>query len=371
MTPALRNELTKLAAWTSLGLWFLGYRRAALGMGAAALVGRAWPLKMDSFSGRSVVITGGSRGLGLALAEEFVKEGAWVSILARDEDELRRAKNQLAVFGGRPVSAWICDVTDGKQVRDTLEKICRQRGGVDVLVNNAGSITAGPFASMEEEDFEAQVKIHLGAAVHSLRAILPIFSRQGQGGRIVNICSLGGKFGVPHMAPYCASKFALSGFAQSVGPELLQQDITMTTVYPGLMRTGSAIQAVFKGNHEKEFAWFAMGANMPGLSITARSAARQILCATREGRSEVVLSPAAKLGVFAHARFPELFQVLMSWVNRTMPRETSTKRKTGALSRRWLDQRFWSGPFTKEMDRSGSRYNEDPKEDAAFNMNLH
>src|SRR5204862_4688180 len=134
-----------------------------------------------------------------------------------------------------------------------------------VLINNAGVITVGPFEDFSKADFDEAMAIHFWAALYTLKAALPHMRKAG-GGRVVNISSIGGKVGVPHLAAYCASKFALTGFSQSIRAELAKDNIRVTTVAPGLMRTGSHVNAKFKGNHAAEFAWFSVSSGTPLIS---------------------------------------------------------------------------------------------------------
>src|SRR5690606_32592462 len=141
-----------------------------------------------------------------------------------------------------------------------------------------------------------------------------------KGGQIVNISSIGGKMPVPHLSAYCASKFALAGFSQTVAAELAREGIKVTTVFPALMRTGSAVQAVFKGDHEREYEWFAAASAVPGLTISAEKAARQILAAVKRGDSEITLSLPAKFASFFFRNFPALFTFVNGLVAAALPR---------------------------------------------------
>jgi short-subunit dehydrogenase len=368
MNRGLRNEISFLAGLGALALLLSGKRKLAATVGTCALMARVLPaLKPYSFRHRSVVITGGSRGLGLALAGQFVEAGARVALLARDAVELDRARVYLEKESDAEVCALVCDINIPDQLNSAFEKIEAEFGTIDVLINNAGSVSAGPFEATNEKDFEAQMNLHLFAILSATRLILPRFRKNG-GGRIVNISSLGGKMSVPHMAPYCTSKFALAGFSQGISAELRKDKVFVTTVYPGLMRTGSPIQAVFKGDQEKEFAWFAISDSMPGLSISANRAAHQILKGVSEGRSEVIITLPAKVGIFIHDNFPELFIFSMSLINRLLPQGVSQERKTGALSRSWLDRQAWARPFRWIRENAQLRFNEEEKFDAEFNM---
>jgi NAD(P)-dependent dehydrogenase (short-subunit alcohol dehydrogenase family) len=291
---------------------------AAAGVGGA-LVARAlvnqWR-KFD-FPGKTVLITGGSRGLGLVLAREFAREGARVSICARDPEELERARRDL-VARGAEVFAFPCDVTDRAQVQEWVKLSADRFGSVDVLVNNAGIIQVGPVEVMTLADFEEAMRVHFWGPLYATIAALPEMRRRGEG-RIVNVTSIGGKIGVPHLVPYCASKFALVGLSESLRAELQKDGILVTTVCPGLMRTGSPRNAVFKGRHRAEYAWFSISDSLPVTSMMAERAARQIVAACRRGEAEVILSTQAVVAIRFRQLFPELFADLGGLVNMLLP----------------------------------------------------
>src|SRR5205085_11782954 len=136
---------------------------------------------------------------------------------------------------------------------------------------------------------EEVMKVHFWAPLHTTLAALPEM-RQRRDGRIVNISSIGGKVSVPHLLPYSASKFALTGWSEGLRSELLKDGIYVTTVCPGLMRTGSPRNALFKGKNEAEYAWFSISDALPIVSMSAKRAAQQIVDAAARGAAEVVLS---------------------------------------------------------------------------------
>ena len=137
---------------------------------------------------------------------------------------------------------------------------------------------------MKREDFKDAFDIHFWAPFN---VTLPLYltCRKAVIARIVNIASFGGKVAVPHLAPYCVSKFALIGLSDALRAELFSKHISVTTVAPGLLRTGSHKNAFFKGQHRKEFAWFSLGASNPIVSMDADRAAGQILEAVRSRRA--------------------------------------------------------------------------------------
>jgi NAD(P)-dependent dehydrogenase (short-subunit alcohol dehydrogenase family) len=293
----------------------------ALGVGGlcALYAARAAIRKWTEYdlSGKTVLITGGSRGLGLVLAREFVREGANVVICARDRAELQRAAIELAYLGG-PALAIPCNLTDQSQVQMLVRTTQEHFGKVDVLVNNAGMINVGPIDVMTVEDYEEAMETNYWGSLYTILAVLPDMRLRGEG-RIVNISSIGGKISVPHLLPYSASKFALTGLSEGLRSELKKDGITVTTVFPGLMRTGSPRNATFKGQHRAEYAWFSISDALPLTSMSAERAARRIVTACKRGEASVVLSIQAKLATLLHALFPGVTTDMLAQVNRLLP----------------------------------------------------
>ncbi|HZZ58222.1 MAG TPA: SDR family oxidoreductase [Opitutaceae bacterium] len=359
MNRGMRRELAGVAALGAAAMLLCGRRKSAGVLGLAFAGLRWWPDPGESFAGQSVVITGGSRGLGLALAEAFLLEGAKVALLARDEPELERARALLIERTGHHPITVPCDVTDRAGLATVLPRVSRAFGRVDILVNNAGAMVVGPFDRTRRADFESLMDIHVHAVVSATQAVMPVFRRQG-GGRIVNICSVGGKIAVPHLSAYCAAKFALAGLSETMAAELAGRRIQVTTVFPGLMRTGSAIHAETFGQPEKEFTWFALGAILPGLSVSAEGAARRILNAVRYGDTEVVFPSSAKLAVFARTHYPELFAFVCRRAAKYFPAARAGLRSSGAASAAALDRRFWFKPIRILAERAERRWNQQP-----------
>ena len=289
----------------------------ALTVGTALLARGLRALRAMDFRGRSVVITGGSRGLGLQIARALGAEGARLTIGARDQDELDRAHDDLA-SRGVDVDVVRCDVTRRDEAERLIKAAVGRTGSIDVLINNAGVIQVGPLEHMKLTDFEEAMAVHFWGPLYTMLAAIPEMRRRG-GGRIVNVSSIGGKIGVPHLVPYCASKFALVGLSDSVRGEVARDGIYVTTVCPGLMRTGSPFNAWFKGRHREEFAWFTISDSLPVASIAAERAAAQIVDACRHGDSELVISFPAKLAVVANAMMPESVALATRIANRVLP----------------------------------------------------
>lgn len=273
--------------------------------------------RREGFRDASVLITGGSRGLGLEMARVFVKEGARVTIMARSEDELEAARQEL-LSRGADIATIQCDLTDPREIHSAIARVLELRGRVDVLVNNAGIIQVGPEENMNLRDYENAMKIHAWAPLHLIRALAPRMKKQG-GGRIVNITSIGGLVSVPHLLPYDMSKFALVGLSDGMRAELAKDGISVTTIAPGLMRTGSHIRAQMKGQHEKEFAWFAASAAFPLISMNSARAARLIVEACKDKRSRVILGWQARTLHTVNALFPGALSAAMRLVVRALP----------------------------------------------------
>lgn len=302
---------------TKAVLWGL----ASLGAWAAAKALLAQKRKID-FRNKTVIITGGSRGLGIELARLLAQEGANLAICARDQDELDRAQAELQQYGGF-VYTQVCNITDKNQVDHFVENVRQAIGPVDVLINNAGVITVTPYEHATEDDFRESMDTNFWAAYYMINAVLPPMLARNKGaagrGRIVNVASFGGKVAVPHLLTYSTSKFALVGYSEGLRAELLKDGIYVTTICPGLIRTGSPRHAIFKGQSEKEYAAFKIGDSIPFFTINSTECAREIIDACRSGEAERIITLPAKVGAILQGAAPNLVSELMAIVNETLP----------------------------------------------------
>ena len=288
----------------------------AVGAIAYALVPR--PIRRNQV----VVITGGSRGLGLALAERYARAGARLVLAARDQQELARARRSLlernAVRSPDDVLLIPADLTDASQAANLIDHAIAHFGRIDILINNAGIIEVGPVENQPLAAYHRAMAINFFGALNTTHAALPhLLARPKHLGdaAIVNIASIGGKFAMPHLLPYTASKFALVGFSQGLHAELRQKGIRVTTVCPGLMRTGGEVNAKYHGSVKKEENWFKFAATTPGLSVSATHAASRIFYAVNAGRAEITISPQAWLAARFTGLAPETSQQLAGLVN--------------------------------------------------------
>ncbi len=300
----------------------------AVTVAGLALLGYAYrKLRHDPhfFAGKVVLVSGGSRGLGLEVARQLRREGATIALLARDPEELARAEADLLTkHGAGEVMTIACDLSKREDIKAAVATVTGRFGRLDVLINNAGTIQVGPLANLTPEDFEETMQLHFWGNFHLIWEALPSL-RGRRGARIVNVASIGGKIAIPHLAPYSASKFALVGLSNALGVELARESVRVTTVAPGLLRTGSHVNAKFKGQHAKEFDWFATSDNVPGFSVSVEYAARKIVEACRRGQPSLTFPPQMRAAEIAQAVFPNLTAHVLALANRFVLPKPSTR----------------------------------------------
>ncbi|MFN8389402.1 MAG: SDR family oxidoreductase [Bdellovibrionota bacterium] len=306
--------------------------------------------RMD-LNGRAALITGGSRGLGLLIAREFLKRGCKVLICARSQDELDRAIDTLYAFG--EAYAFVADITREEDCRLLFERAVALFGTVDILVNNAGAILSGPFETMKAEDYRTLLETHFWGPYRMVELVLPTM-RKLRRGRIVNISSIGGKLAVPHLLPYSVSKFALQGYSEGLRAEVMQDGIYVTTVCPSLMRTGSQLNALFKGEHRTEYSIFKTMSAFPGFSIAADRAAKRIVRAAEYGEGTVLVGAAAKVAESMHAAAPSTVDALFRVAAKMLPRSSNSVARRGRDIRIPRVAQFLS----RSIDSAAKDYNE-------------
>ncbi|MBN8823474.1 MULTISPECIES: SDR family oxidoreductase [unclassified Spirosoma] len=334
-------------------LWGL----AGVGAWVALKSGLARQRKID-FQGKTVVITGGSRGLGLEMARILAQEGANLALCARNPAELDDARNELLAYGGR-VYTQTCDLTDKRQIEDFIEDVRQALGPVDVLINNAGTILVTPFEHSTEADLRESMDTNFWSAFHTINAVLP-HMRPRKAGRIVNVTSFGGKVSIPHLLTYSASKFAFVGYSEGIRPELQKEGIYVTTICPGLIRTGSPRNAYFKGQNEKEYAAFKIAGSLPFFTIDSAECAREIIEACRYGEAERIIGLPAKIGASVQGLAPNLLAEVMGVVARLLPNPGGIAEEAikGKYSETPLSESF----LTTLTDQAALRNNERAEE---------
>jgi short-subunit dehydrogenase len=269
-----------------------------------------------------VLITGSSRGLGLALAERYARAGAKLILTSRDHDELILARSTLitrhAIQNPEDVLLIPADLTDAAQATSLIERSIDHFGRIDILINNAGIIEVGPVENQPLAAYRRAMATNFFAALYTTHAALPYMLKRPPGtgdAAIVNIASIGGKFAMPHMLPYVASKFALTGFSEGLHAELRHKGVRVTTVCPGLMRTGGEAHATYTGQTRKEKDWFMLAAKTPVIAASVKYAADKIYNAVAAGRAEITITPQAWLAARVSGLAPGTTQYLASLAN--------------------------------------------------------
>lgn len=298
---------------------------AAIGLSTAAVTGGAAVYACTRFRhpgrlrrGQVAVITGSSSGLGLALARRFGRAGLKLVLAARNKEQLEQAKRELLTSGSiaseADVLTVVGDLTDQKEAQSLIDATLQVFGTIDVLINNAGVIEVGPVENQPIEAYQRAMATNFFGALYVTYAALPILLEKKEGA-IVNISSIGGKVAVPHLLPYVASKFALTGFSEGLHSELRRKGVRVTTVCPGLMRTGGENHAHFYGLIDKEKTWFQTAARTPVLAASASRAADRIFRAAHSGRAELTITPQAWLAARFVGIAPGTAQVFSAFIN--------------------------------------------------------
>jgi len=345
----MKNQNRKTSATIESVQWIAA--GAGIALGAMAVYKE---MTKFNLSGKVVLITGGSRGLGLELARQLTMKGARLAICARTEDQLEKARVELEGMGAEVLAVSV-DLTSRSEVKSLIGSVIKKFGRIDVLINNAGTIQVGPQDAMSLKDYEEAMDTNFWASLYTMHHALPHFLRQG-GGRIVNVTSIGGKIAVPHLLPYTASKFALVGLSEGMHAELKKHNVHVTTVVPNLMRTGSPRNVTVKGDHEKEYAWFKHADSNPILSQKVDNAARRIIRAIEYGEAEAILGFTAKAATIMQGLAPRWVSFLLSLTNRLLP-DNAGNGSTGIKGSRAESKRS-RGPVSALTDRSAVRNNE-------------
>ncbi|WP_268541405.1 SDR family oxidoreductase [Candidatus Nitrosotenuis cloacae] len=244
-----------------------------------------------SFQNKVVVITGASSGIGAASCAEFAKRGATVVLVARRREKLEEIQASLAKYGATSMIIQ-CDVSKREQVEEMGRKVIGRFGKVDVLVNNAGFAIYGAVSDLTVDEIESQMATNYLGMVYCTKCLLPKMLEQ-KSGHIVNVASVAASFGLPGIASYCASKFAMLGFSEGLSHELEGTGVGVTVVSPIMVRTSFFDHRSFS--------------SMPKYSPTALSAetvARSVVSAASSRRLEVIVPSVVRLAVWAKHTIP-------------------------------------------------------------------
>jgi len=331
------------------------FSHLALILGAAMLVLRLLRGRNAvDFRGRTVLITGGGRGLGLSIARQLAGEGANLVLVARSESELESAKRELEGEGAKVLTV-VADVTRKADCERAVKAASERFGTLDALVNNAGIIQVAPLEHMSDDDFKSAIDLHIYAPLWMSRAAMP-YLKKGRQGRIANIASFGGLVAVPHMAPYAASKFGLVGLSDALRNEVAKDGVRVTTVCPGIIRTGSHVQAGFKGRQKLEYKMFKLGAVSP-IAVPAPVAAKLIVDALRYGDPFLAFPAAIGWAGILYRLFPNLAGVVLGVGTRFMPPPTDDEGDR-LMSGEQVEEQSSAKPFSSNADRAALANNE-------------
>jgi len=245
------------------------------------------------FTDKVVLITGASSGIGRASAIQFAKKGANIILVSRNIEKLDQVAKDLKKFN---VSTFVCacDVSDKSQVKKMSETVLQKYGTIDILVNNAGFAIYGSISKLTIEEIESQMETNYFGMIYCIKNFLPSMIKK-KSGHIVNVASVAGSFGLPGIASYCATKFAMLGFSEGLKHELKGTGIGVTVVSPIMVRTNFFDHKSFE--------------KMPKYSPTSLSAetvAKAILRAANSPRLEIIVPSVVRIAVWINETFPYL-----------------------------------------------------------------
>lgn len=247
--------------------------------------------KFVDFKNKTVLITGASSGIGKVTAIEFAKLGANVILVARSKERLEQVESQLKKFN---VTTMVCscDVSNKEQVLEMSKLVFEKFPFVDILVNNAGFAIYGPVTDLSVDEIESQMGTNYLGMVYCVKAFLqPMLDRKS--GHIVNVASVAASFGLPGIASYCASKFAMLGFSEGLKHELKDTGVGITVVSPIMVRTEFFDHPSFE--------------KMPKYSPTSldpKTVAKAILQAANSSRLEIIVPSVVRGAVWLKHTFP-------------------------------------------------------------------
>lgn len=312
---------SKSSLWTSIK-----FAAAATGV---VLLGSAImrSTRRIDLTGKVVVITGGGHGLGLAIAREFVQRGSKIALAGRDGDIINKAvaelqKNGAEVFGAP------CDMSLEAEVKSFFSQVRQHLGPIDLLINNAGQCFVGPAVETTASDIESALKNIFWLQYYPTMAVLPEM-RARRFGRIVNVTSIGGKLPVPHQAAYTIGKYAATGWSETLAVELAKENIIVSTVTPPPLSDGAPLHVHFRGQHEKEFLWFANTLLAPVTAANAEKIARHIVNAARYGDRERATSLRSWFPIRAFGLAPNITTMMLEQVDRWLPLPAKSSVRNG------------------------------------------
>lgn len=263
--------------------------------------------RLDRTAGRVALVTGGSGGIGEALAAELAKRGMALALLARRPDALDASAARLREAGAR-VTTHPCDVREVTSIEAALASAVAAHGRLDLVAACAGIGRHVPFAEHDAASIDTLLETNVAGHLHTLRCALPQLRREG--GWIVSVSSVAGRLGQPGEAVYSASKFAVTGLSEALTIELAPYGIHVLTVYPGFVRTGFVPEADL----------WRVPARAIETAVEPEQVARAIVHALERGRHELTIPRIAAGGYLMRTLAPGLFRRILTRVRATRAR---------------------------------------------------
>lgn len=264
------------------------------------------------FKEKVVVITGASTGIGKATSIEFAKRGANIVLVARRDNKLNQVNQELSKFNVETLIC-PCDVSDKSQVQIMSKKVLEKFDKIDILVNNAGFAIYGSVSDLTIEEIESQMNTNYFGMVYCIKNFLPFFLKQNSG-HIVNVASLAGSFGLPGIASYCATKFAMLGFSEGLKHELKGTGIGITVVSPIMVRTDFFEHPSF--NKIPKYS---------PTSLSPQAVAKAIIKASNSSRLEITVPSIARAAIWAKHNLP---YVIDSAISSSFSRQLKKKKNS-------------------------------------------
>ncbi|KFM19960.1 hypothetical protein AAA799D07_00530 [Marine Group I thaumarchaeote SCGC AAA799-D07] len=244
------------------------------------------------FTNKVVVITGASSGIGEASAIKFAEKNANVVLVARRKEKLLEVKKKISKYTDS-VLVCQCDVSNKLQVKEMTDIVLNTFGRIDVLVNNAGFVIYGTVSELSIEEIESQMETNYFGMIYCTKSFLPHMIEQGIG-HIVNVASVGASFGVPGVASYCATKFAMLGFSEGLKHELSGTGVDVTVVSPIMVDTPLFDHPSFENFSRQSTIAI----------LRPETVANAVLKAANSSKLEIVVPPVARVGIWAKQNFP-------------------------------------------------------------------
>lgn len=254
------------------------------------------------YSGKTVVITGASSGIGKESALEFAKLRASVVLVSRDTNKLEEVAKELSKYQTQ-ILVCTCDVSQKDQVNQMNKKVLEKFGTIDVLVNNAGFGIYGNFNDLKVEEIESQMETNYLGMIYCTKTFLPKMLEQ-KSGHIVNVASVAASFGIPGMTGYCASKFAMLGFSESLYHELKGSGVGITVVSPIMVRTN-----FFNHNSFNKMPRYTT-------ALSANAVAKAVVKAASSPRLEIVVPQFVRIAIWFKQTFPYLINPIVGGIFR-------------------------------------------------------